>query len=189
MGESKHTKISILLEEYRALYQLVLFRMGSLDRRAPVATATLSAFLASIAVLPPAAQMVLLVGLPLSVVWLVRTTINHARSFEDALRRIEEIEVAVNTLSKAELLRFQSSHPSRGWTVGGRTARETINAVITGAVVLLGACLYLFLMLEDRAGIDGLYPALIALVAGHLFVRAVTLSGYRYSAGALPPRP
>ncbi len=108
---------AILLEEYRALYTLALFRMSSLERRVPIGVGALAAFLASTLVLPPEGQLVLLVALPISLIWLLRTTIKHVRSFEHAIRRIEEIEVAINTLVGMPLLLFQSSHPSRGRNV------------------------------------------------------------------------
>lgn len=101
-------RIDVLLEEYRALYALVQFRMTALDRRVPLAGSTLAFSLGGAFIAPLHVQIVVLVVLPLAVLWLVRTTINHARSFEDALRRIEQIEVRVNELASEELMAFQS---------------------------------------------------------------------------------
>ena len=89
-------RITILLEEYRQVYGLALFRLNALDQRVPIIVGTLTAMLGSIGALPREVQVVLLVALPLTLLWVIRTTINHARSFEDALRRIEEIEQTVS---------------------------------------------------------------------------------------------
>jgi hypothetical protein len=126
-------------EEYRALYALVEFRMAALDRRAPVTAAAFAGAVASMQAVPVEARFVLFVALPIALVWLTRTTINHARSFEDVLRRIEEIEHAVNSVLKADVLRFQSNHPSRHRRVGGRTGHESVLAVLGTADLVLAA--------------------------------------------------
>lgn len=136
-------RLDALLAEYHALYTLAQFRMAALDRRVPAAGAALLAFVGAIPSLSGPAQHVLLVAVPASLIWLLRTTINHARSFEDAIRRIEEVERAVNGLAGDRLMCFQSTHPSRGRAVGGRTGAETVLAVILSAVLLIGACGYL----------------------------------------------
>src|SRR5689334_13420498 len=102
-----------LFEEYRALYSLVTFRMGALDRRLPVTAGSLTAVLSGLDVVSPDSQLILLVAVPLALVWFVRATVNHARSFEDVLRRIEQIERTINSLVGRPVLRFQSRHPSR----------------------------------------------------------------------------
>lgn len=137
------SRIQILLHEYEALYRLATFRMASLDRRIPLIGATLTAFLSSLVVLPRPAQAVLLIQLPAVLVWFLRTTATHACSFEDALRRIEEIELAINRIAQAELLAFQSRHPSRGRLVGGRTGTETVFSTFAAAVIMLTSCGYL----------------------------------------------
>lgn len=136
-------RLDALLAEYHALYRLAEFRMAALDRRVPAAGAALLVFVGAIPALMGSAQHVLLVAVPASLIWLLRTTINHARSFEDAIRRIEEVERAVNELAGARLMCFQSTHPSRGRAVGGRTGAETVLAVILSALLLVGACGYL----------------------------------------------
>src|ERR1043165_4407131 len=118
-------KVEVLFQEYPALYRLAEFRLNSLDRRALAAWAALTAFLTTFTALNSDAQSALLLGAPMALLWLLRTTINHARSFEDALRRLDEIECTVNGLAGEELLAFQSRHPSRGGAVGGRTGTET----------------------------------------------------------------
>jgi hypothetical protein len=134
----------ILLEEYRALYALAQFRMGSLERRAPIAGVMLSAFLGSVTILPPEASLIFLLGLPLALLWFVRTTIIHAKSFADLLRRIEAIEHRVNQIAGEDLLLFQSTHPSRRIAVGGRIGREVTRSVVIGCLMLLAGCVYLF---------------------------------------------
>jgi transcriptional regulator with XRE-family HTH domain len=160
--------ISILLEEYRALYALAEFRMVSLDRRAPLAGTLISVLLGAVTLLPHDGQLVVLLSLPLLLIWLVRTTINHARSFEDLIRRIDQIEVEVNALAGKNLLRFQSNHPSRGRAVGGRTGRETVAATLVLCGVLLVASSWLY---RERmvAGLEGLWTY-------HCYLAAATLS-------------
>jgi len=81
------------------MYGLASYRLAALEGRVPVLGAALTAFLGSIAVLPPSIQVVLFFGLPVALYWFVRTTVNHARSLEDVLRRIEEIECSINGLT------------------------------------------------------------------------------------------
>ena len=175
-------RLSIMMEEYRALYGLVPLRLQSLERRVPVAGATLAAFLGSITVLPVGAQIVFLIGVPLVLVWFLRTTMFHARSFEDLIRRIEAIETRANELAGDELLTFQSSHPSRGRADRGRTGDDTVASVLVGVAVMLGSCLYLaHRVAPGQPAFDILYPLYIALIAGSLFVLALSQRRYRYS--------
>lgn len=159
--------IEVLLAEYRAMYRLAEFRMASLDRRVPAAGATIVAFLGVLPLMPEQSQWILLLVVPASLVWFVRTTINHARSFEDALRRIEWIEKKINTLSGQELLDFQSSHPSRGRAVGGRTGAETVGAVLTASGLVLLSCLTLTS--------DGLENAVIFWMAYYTYTVVIGL--------------
>lgn len=161
--------IDVLLAEYEAMYRLAEFRMASLERRVPAAGATIVAFLGVLPLLPESSQWILLVVVPASLVWFVRTTINHARSFEDVLRRIEWIEKRANHLAGEELLGFQSKHPSRGTTVGGRTGVETVGAVMLASALVLLACV---LLAEHAFGQEimswlGYYGYLVA-IALHL---------------------
>jgi len=71
-------RLGSLYEEYRALYGLVIFRMTSLDRRVPIAGATLTATLAAVGSMPLQAMPVIFFGLPLALLWFLRATINHA---------------------------------------------------------------------------------------------------------------
>jgi hypothetical protein len=174
-------RLQCLLEEYRAMYGLAAFRMASLDRRVPVAGATLTISLAGVAAIPREASMIVLLGLPLALVWLLRTTINHARSFEDALRRIEQIEKQINTLVGREVMTFQSSHPSRGRHAGGRTSRETIGAVVIIAVILLAGCGYMFAQTAQAApwGLAS-YGGFLVTVLAYMATVVIGLKRYEY---------
>lgn len=125
------------------MYALALYRLNALDQRVPIACAAITTALGCVALLPASLQLALLIGLPISTLWLFRTTVNHARSFEDVLRRIEEIEREVNSRAGEQLLSFQSTHPSRGRWVGGRTGKESVEAVLVIAVLLYAGCGYI----------------------------------------------
>lgn len=137
---SAEARMTVLLAEYSAMYDLALFRLHSLDRRVPLTGSALVASLGATLVLPIEAQVFILVAVPLALVWFLRTTINHARSFEDALRRIEQIESKLNALAGDELVHFQSRHPSRGKATGGRTGRETITTVLIAGGLCHAVC-------------------------------------------------
>jgi hypothetical protein len=177
-----------LFEEYRALYELVVFRMTALDRRAPVTAGALLTAVATLDAFPTATQTIILLSLPAAVLWFVRTTVNHARSFEDVLRRIEEIERSVNEITGRRVMCFQSSHPSRGRQTGGRTGQETVAAVLTTAAVLLivGPCRMMANASVPLAG-KLVYIALVACT-GSLCIREVMLlKRYRYVPQGIEP--
>lgn len=179
LSSSKH--IDVLLEEFRALYGLAQFRMVALDRRVPLAGTALGLSLGGAFVAPLAIQIVVLMVLPIAVLWLVRTTINHARSFEDVLRRIEQIERRVNEIAGERLLAFQSSHPSRGEAVGGRTGRESVLAVLLVSTGALLACIGLTVIMVDQPGVARLlYLAVPIGVAAGLARELMHWSRYRY---------
>ncbi|MCC7389419.1 MAG: hypothetical protein IT431_11690 [Phycisphaerales bacterium] len=173
--------LDAVLAEYNALYGLAEFRMAALDRRVPAAGATILASVGAIPVLSGPAQHVLLAAVPVSLIWLLRTTINHARSFEDAIRRIEELESAVNGLAGSALMCFQSTHPSRGRAVGGRTSTETVLAVVLWAMVLLGACGYLAAIQDGQSPtVTIAYMILLGAVALAILVDVRGWRRYRY---------
>jgi hypothetical protein len=181
--------IDILFEEYNAMYRLAEFRLASLDRRALVAWAALTAFLTTFSALNHDAQLALLLGIPMALVWLLRTTINHARSFEDALRRLDEIERHVNRLAGADLLAFQSRHPSRGAAVGGRTGTETVLTVLATGLVMLGSCAFLFYRHgpgNDPTILGGYVAALIA-IGGFCVASVRSLGSYQYRKSSTDP--
>ncbi len=182
--DEKHGHAEILAayyEEYRALYDLVEFRMSALDRRAPVTAAAFAGVVASLQAVPAGAQVILFVGLPIGLLWFVRTTVNHARSFEDVLRRIEEIECAVNDLLGTEVLRFQSKHPSRHRQVGGRTGHETVLAVLTTVLLVLGAAAFQVTDGFTKAsGWTWLYLVYLAATAVATCRHVIRLGAYTY---------
>lgn len=174
--------ISALFEEYRALYGLAVFRMNALDRRVSVAGGTLAAFVAGLSSLPASAQLVVLLGLPVALIGFMRATVNHARSFEDVLRRLEEIEREVNRLLEKNVLLFQSRHPSGRREVGGRTGRETTQAVLATVLLLLAACAYQFIATANvsERGSDA-YLAYLAVVGVLATCERIRLGRYAYS--------
>jgi len=174
--------VDILLAEYRALYDLALFRLASLDRRVPLTGSALVASLGAALVLPLGAKLFILIAHPLALIWFLRTTINHARSFEDALRRIELIEGQLNTLASRELVCFQSQHPSRHQTTGGRTGRETIVAVLTACGLILMGCVFLSLTLDGlEAVLRNVLLLYFGFVAVYLAQVALNLQAYKYN--------
>ena len=173
--------MEVLLAEYRAVYDLALFRLVSLDRRVPLTGSALTASLGAVLVLPLQAQVFILIALPLALIWLLRTTINHARSFEDALRRIEQIEKQVNGLAGDELIRFQSRHPSRGKATGGRTGKETIAAVLVASFLLLMGCTWMAWSIPLRPPVPVLIGAYCGYIGLYLLAVAVRLQRYRYA--------
>ena len=134
--------VDVLLEEYRQLYGLALYRLEALDARIPVAGAVLTTAIGAIAAVPAVLQTILLVGIPVTVLGLFRSCVQHARSFEDVLRRIEVIEREVNARMREELLAFQSRHPSRNTHIGGRTGARVVRVVFAAGCLLLLACFY-----------------------------------------------
>ncbi|MCA9296790.1 MAG: hypothetical protein KC983_09735 [Phycisphaerales bacterium] len=174
-------RVNCMLAEYRALYALAEFRMSALDRRIPVASATLTGSLAGTAVLPEDPGTFVLVAIPAALLWLVRTTINHARSFEDVLRRIEQLEGQLNAAVLKRVVSFQTRHPSRGVTVGGRTGRESIHAVLVAAMMMIAGCGVMFLrMADDSTWWTLAYVGYLALVLGSLLRTSVVLGQYQY---------
>jgi len=178
---TKNWSVDVLLAEYEALYQLAEYRMTSLDRRVPAAGALLTTFVGLIPLIPDASGLVLLSVVPASLVWLIRTTINHARSLEDVLRGIESLDLSLNQIAGATLLTFQSQHPSRGRTVGGRTGRETVGAVAMAAALLLGSCLYLAFDVFDGLWHRPGYALYIAVIAGYAVTILIGWRRYRSS--------
>lgn len=178
--------ISVLLEEYRALYDLVRFRLEAMDRRLPLTAGAIGAVLAGVPTMPPVSGFVVLLILPPSVAWLVATVASHARAKEDHLRRIAEIELSVNEIAGRELLVFQSRHPGRGRYVSGRSGRTTLLAAASGALAVLGGSGLLF---HTR------HPPTLSLYAyfGYLILAATAVVGSllrlrRYRYVKPPPR-
>lgn len=182
-------KVEVLLEEYRALYALAVFRLQALDRRVPLAIGALVASLAAAVALPWEAQLVVMMAAPVSLVWVLRTTVGHARSFEDCLRRIERIEQEVNAIAGAELLGFQSGHPSRGSSTGGRTGIEAVVSVLLASGVVLAATGALA-WATFGPELARLFLIGLASLGVYLIAMLPAFSRYRYQpqSGEYPPR-
>lgn len=177
--EFQDAQLRALMEEYRCLYGLALFRLEALDRRVPIAGATLAAFIGSVTALPLPSRELVFIGVPVATVWLLRVTINHARSFEDALRRIETVERRANAALGADVLGFQSQHPSRRRAVGGRTGRETVDAVLAAGVLMIAGCAYLFAA-DHGTRVAQTFAVYAGAVALHLVWLTSRLMKYRY---------
>lgn len=163
--------------------------MASLDRRVLLAWAALATFLASFFAVGGVGQHAMLIALPFALIWLNRTTIGHARSFEDALRRIDEIERTVNGIAGEELLSFQSRHPSRSVAVGGRTGSDTVKTVSTTAFLMLMAGVLLQLSIPPATPQQVLpYASLCAIAAIQVAVHMSEFRRYRYDKRPDPER-
>lgn len=162
------------------MYALAEFRMNSLDKRVPAAGAALVAFLGGVPAVPQSTAWLLLVVIPASLIWFLRTTVSHARSFEDAIRRIEQIEGELNALAGTNLMRFQSTHPSRGRAVGGRTGVETVLAVLLASLILLGASVVLADVALDAAQSLNAYWVFLSSIAVHHGWVTFRWARYRY---------
>jgi len=173
--------VSVLLEEYRALYGLLALRVQAIERRVPLIGASLAGIVATLSSVEPRATAFLLWAIPVALVWFTRTTISHVRSLEDLLRRIEEIERVVNGRAGEDLLVFQSSHPSRGVFVGGRTGGESILAVLLWSGLLLVGIAYLAGDAIERVE---WFVAYLGLVGLYLIVMVSRYARYRYERDA-----
>ena len=179
---SLETRIQILFEEYRALYSLLTFRLTAMDRRLPAIGGTLAAILGSTTAMPDQTRLAFLLGLPIALLWLFLSTVQHARSKEDHVRRIDEIERLVNRLAGEELLVFQSRHPNKARHPGGRTGFGSVFAVLTASLIMLGFCWYLARIPPALlAGGDVFYYLVyLAVAAAIMLVAIARLSRYRY---------
>lgn len=162
------------------MYQLAAFRLSALDQRLPVIVGTFTATLISVQMLPDPGRLLVLWATPPALVWLMRATVNHARSFEDALRRIEEIEKLVNSFVGQHVLAFQSLHPSRGKAIGGRTGREAVIATEGAIVLLLLTAAYQVSQLQSAIVLTA-YSALLVAVLAIVDDQRRRLARYRYT--------
>ncbi|MCC7291834.1 MAG: hypothetical protein IT449_07225 [Phycisphaerales bacterium] len=183
-------RIAVLIEEYRALYQLLLFRLRAIDQRVPAAGGMLGIVLGSVPALPPETQLLFLAGIPSCLAWIVATTLGHARSKEDHLRRIDEIERLVNRIAGEELLVFQSQHPNRKASTAGRTGTAAMFAVGASCLTALAACIVLFhsrVLVDPQLAIA--YDAYVGGTAAYLVHAVAALRRYRYQRPPAPPAP
>lgn len=174
-------RAKLLVEEYRALYTLLTFRLAAIDQRLPLVSGALLTFVASVPAIEPRSRLLALLLVPAAAVWIHRTTILHARSKEDLLRRIDEIESHLNALACEELLVFQSRHPNRNRSVSGRSGMGSVRAVLVAGLVASALAAVLFVL-----EVDPQRPALIAylfysaLAASEMVRSTWLLRGYRY---------
>lgn len=174
--------IRVLVEEYRAMYGLLSFRLAAVDQRLPLVGGALLGVLGTVSSLPSAAQSGVLLAMPMALAWLLRMTVFHARSKEDVLRRIDEIERHVNQIAGEELLAFQSRHPSRARTISGRTGMGTVWSVLWFCLVGLLGCLALVVSQRptDPRVLTG-YAVYICIAAVDFVHVVFRLRRYRYT--------
>lgn len=176
---SKLDHIQVLLEEYRSLNALLLFRLSALDRRLPTSVGFTAATVAATLSLPVGSQIVVLILTPSAVLWMARTTNQHAKAKEDHLRRIGEIEQAVNELAGADLMVFQNRHPNRAKSTAGRSGTAAVVATAVGAILLLTSCLVLFPAATGLFPYE-LYVVYVAVIGLDVVLGPIRLSRYRY---------
>jgi len=176
---SPQERIDILLEEYRSLNALLLFRLSALDRRLPASAGFTAAVVAATLSLPQDSQIAVLVLTPFAVLWMARTTVQHAIAKEDHLRRIEQIELVVNDLAETDLLAFQSEHPNRAKIAAGRSGSATVLTTSVGSVLMLVLCVILF-GTQTTPVPYRLYLVYLALVGLDVVLGPIRLSRYNY---------
>lgn len=178
---SLEMRIQILLEEYRALYSLLTFRLTAMDRRLPVIGGTLAGILGSTTAMPDPTRVAFLLGLPIALVTLFLSTVQHACSKEDHLRRIDEIERLVNGLVGEELLVFQSRHPNKARYTGGRTGFGSVLAVLSTCLLMLAACVYTIQASRLNSTVElASYAAYSLVCAAIMLIATHRLHRYRY---------
>ncbi|QDV85372.1 hypothetical protein [Planctomycetes bacterium TBK1r] len=150
-----------------------------MDRRLPVAVSFMAATIVAVLALPLELQLAVLITTPSAILWMGRTTVQHARAKEDNLRRISEIEQTINEIAGEELLLFQSRHPNRAETVGGRTGMSAVFATTLNSLLMLLVCVALF---GGKHGLTAqiLYFVFITAIALDLIMGAVQLNRYVY---------
>ncbi|MBK8914499.1 MAG: hypothetical protein IPM64_07825 [Phycisphaerales bacterium] len=170
----------MLMEEHRALYGLLSFRLAAVERSLPVAGGTLAAILSGSASLPPETQRVILLAMPAALLWLMRTTCAHARSKEDVVRRLGELEGTVNYIAGEELLAFQSRHPNRGQHVSGRSGGTTVFGVLSFCLTAVTACAWMAIPLWPDWVLQVVYGAYVVSVATDVVATVWGLGRYVY---------
>ncbi len=183
-------RIRVLLEEYRALNALLMVRLQVTDQRLPWIAGLLAAIVGSLAQFPSDLRLMVLLAAPALFASFFQTVAAHARSKEDVLRRLDEIERQVNRLAREELLVFQSQHPNRKRAVGGRSGQSTLLAILVLCLLSLTACGFLF---AREVGLESPwlppYAAYLLAAAVELAIDLRGLARYRYenAAPSTPP--
>lgn len=183
-------RIGVLAEEYRVLYGLLSFRLAAVDQRVPWVAGALMAVVSSVGALPPETQLAALLAIPVAISWWVRMTVAHARSKEDVLRRIDEIERHVNQLAGEELLAFQSRHPNRRSVVGGRTGMSAVSSVLAlSAAGMLGCLAAVILRTDGPLYLLAGYVVYVGLAGVDILHVVFRLRRYGYAKGPPPAAP
>lgn len=173
-------RTEILLEEYRALYSLLTFRLEAIDQRIPLVAGAVVALLSSTSAFTQDQRLALLLGLPVACVWLHGTAVLHVRSKEDVLRRIDDIERSINGLAAEELLVFQSRHPNRQRVVGGRSGFGSVLALLSISIGSVAASSIMFIReFTPSAWAIGSFSAYAALCVFGLVKATWLLKGYQ----------
>jgi len=174
-------QIDILLQEYGVLYALLQWRLTAADRRLFVSGGLLAGILTAIHSLDARTAQLLLWGLPVLLWVIFSAMLGHARSKEDLLRRIDEIERRVNLLAHAELLAFQSRRPDTGRAVGGRTGATAISGTLALYIALL-LCAVVFLWPAGAANSAEFvgFGIWVAFWSVWMMRGALSLQHYRY---------
>lgn len=179
MSVGLELRIAALCEEYRALYSLLVFRLTAMEHRLPLIAAVLSVFVGGSPAMPAIVRPLVFWALPIAIGWFVHTTTGHARSKEDVKERLASIEREICDLIGAEVMVFQSRHPSRGRVVGGRSGRDLVVFVVGVALTLLASAL----VLSRHAGFDPLaahcYAAFVMAASGACLLDAWLLRRYQ----------
>lgn len=167
-------RVRLLIEEYRGVHQLLMFRLEAMEERLPLTAAGIGGLLVAAAAMPKLSQVVLLIGLPFAILFWVRGVILHAASKEDVKERIREIELEVAQICGQPVIRFQSEHPSATGPVGGRTAQQAIFLAIVAGFIALTLCYSLFWILVDHDQYLLLYTACLTICSlsiGHALLQ------------------
>lgn len=172
-------QVELLLEEYRALNQLLLFRLSALDRSLPISTGFLSVAVGSILALPEEVRLVFLLMIPYLVVWTIRTAVIHAHAKADHIGRIAEIEQRINAVHGKQLLVFQSHHPNRGATAG-RSGQAILAVALVSALFMLTLCLFLFQQIASSHTV-AFYCIYLATASLDVTRRYLLLLQYQYT--------
>lgn len=162
-----------LVEEYRAMYALLLFRLQAMDSRLPLATAGLGGYLTAIATLDGGASLAFHLAAPLTLLWFTTSTAGHARSKADVLGRLREIEDALNRRANASLARFQSCQYMRYGSAIGRTGTSAMISVFGGAAVCLASSTLLVDLTSPLKLLYLLYAGMMTVIIGRTCWRVV----------------
>ena len=89
----------------------------------------------------------------------------------------------INKQVGEKVMGFQSTHPSRGETIGGRTGHETVMAVVVASCLLLGISLWMAASIMEREpDLQLLYTTGIASIVVLLMYSVRSWGRYRYRA-------